>query len=69
MSAYQAAVADLQTNLPQELAQEVAKTAISFIPVVGPILEKGVSASDKVLDALSEQKTWIAALMRLRSRG
>jgi hypothetical protein len=63
--AYQAAVDDMRDSLTEALTKEVAKTGVSFIPVVGPFLGYGASVAELGLDVLKERKSWIAALMQL----
>jgi hypothetical protein len=60
------AIHDLQGNLAKDLAEEAAKTGIAFIPVVGPILGPGASLAQTVGTHMKEQRTWYAALMKLR---
>lgn len=61
-----AAVKDLQGSVVKDLAAEGAKTAISFIPAVGPVLGPGASLVQAVGEHMQEQRTWYAALMKLR---
>jgi len=62
-----AAISELQGSVVKDLAAEAAKTGISFIPVVGPALGPGVSLAQAIGEHLQEQRTWYAALMKLRN--
>jgi hypothetical protein len=46
------------------VVEEAAKTAISFIPVVGPFIEKAVTAVEVGAAKLSESRAGVAALMK-----
>ncbi len=45
------------------------KTGVSFIPAIGPIVEKTASLAQMALDEMQARRTWTAALMRLRPTG
>ena len=53
-------------HVTRAVAEEAAKTAISFIPVVGPFIEKGVTAVEVGAAKRAESRSGVAALMRLR---
>jgi hypothetical protein len=62
-----AAVDDLRGNVVKDLAAEAAKTGVSFIPVIGPLLGPGASLAQAIGEYMQEQSTWYAALMKLRN--
>ena len=62
-----AAITDRQTSIPKELGAEVAKAGISFIPAVGPPLSVAMSGGQVIAKGLSERRSGLAALMRLRA--
>jgi hypothetical protein len=61
-----AAIEELRGSIAKDLGEEAAKTAVSFVPVVGPILGPGASVAQAVAEHFVEQRTWYAALMKLR---
>jgi len=61
-----AAVNDLRGNVVKDLAAEAAKTGVSFIPVIGPLLGPGASLAQAIGEYMHEERTWYAALMKLR---
>jgi hypothetical protein len=61
-----AAVKDLRGNVVKDLAAEAAKTGISFIPAIGPLLGPGASLAQAIGQYMHEERTWYAALMKLR---
>lgn len=61
-----AAWENLRPSLPEDLAQEVAATGVSFIPVVGPLLGPGLSLNQSIYEAFKDRRSWLAALMVLR---
>ncbi|MCW3001922.1 MAG: hypothetical protein JWQ20_1220 [Conexibacter sp.] len=61
-----AALRDGKTSVPRAVAEEAAKTGIALIPVVGPFIEKGVTAAQLGHAKLTERRSGIAALMKLR---
>jgi|SRR5215217_52611 len=62
-----AALEERNTNLPRAVAEEAAKTAVSLFPVVGPFVEKAISATQLGAAKYAEARSGIAALMKLRS--
>lgn len=62
-----AALAERRTKLPRALAEEVGKTGLSFIPAVGPVVEKSVTAVQLGAAKRAEARSGIAALMKLRA--
>jgi hypothetical protein len=62
------ALDDQRRGLPEQLAEEAIKTAVSFVPVVGPAVELTASVADAVIDTRRFNRSWIAALMQLRAR-
>jgi hypothetical protein len=63
-----AAIKETQGKDSTTVGKEVAKTAIGFIPVVGPIAGTAASAADLVWKERTERRHWTAALMKLRDR-
>ena len=61
-----AAVKDLRGNMVKDLAAEAAKTGVSFIPVIGPLLGPGASLAQAIGEHMHEERAWYAALMKLR---
>lgn len=61
-----AALAERRTRIPRAVAEEAAKTGIALIPVAGPFLEKSITAAQLGVAKRSENRSGIAALMRLR---
>ena len=59
-----AVIADLESSLTKDLADEAVKTGVSFIPVIGPFLGPGTSAQ-AVADEVQGRRTWYAALIKL----
>ena len=66
-TAFFAVVDELSPKFGRGLAEEAAKTGVSFIPLVGPFLGPGLSFVEAVHDAQAQRHVWYAALMRLRS--
>jgi len=64
---YEAAYRDLLPNLPEQLQEETAKALFGLIPVVGTF-EGLIGMGQAVAQSMQNRRTWIAALMRLRSR-
>jgi hypothetical protein len=64
-----AAWTDLQPSLPERLAEEAARTAVSLIPVAGPFAEKAATLAQILEETTTHRRSWIAALMQLQSRG
>jgi hypothetical protein len=62
-----AAIADRSTHLARNVAEAAAKTAISFVPLVGPFVEIGATAAELAAKKVSESRSGIAALMTLRA--
>jgi hypothetical protein len=60
------AIADQRRGLPEELAKEAVRTGVSFIPVVGPVVEKTATLTQMGLDARRARRHWTAAIMQLR---
>ena len=60
-----AALSEQSGSVGRELAREAANTAISFVPVVGPLLGPGVALSETVLEVVKDRRSWHAALMQL----
>lgn len=60
------AVEDLRGNVVKDLAAEAAKTGVSFIPVIGPVLGPGASLAQAIGEHMREERNWYAALMKLR---
>lgn len=65
--ASQQAFAEFMPKMPETVAKEVGKTLVALIPVVGPFIEKGATAAEMVAQTLSGRRSWLAALMELRS--
>jgi hypothetical protein len=63
------ALAEQRRGWPEELGKEVAKTGVSFIPVVGPIVEKAATLTQMGLDERRAKRHWTAAIMELRAAG
>lgn len=61
------AVKDLRGSVAKDLAAEAAKTGVSFIPVIGPLLGPGASLAQAIGEYMHEERTWYAALMKLRN--
>jgi hypothetical protein len=61
-----AALFEHRTKVPRAIAEEAAKTGISFIPVVGPFVGAAASAAQIGAEKLHESRSGIAALMKLR---
>ena len=61
-----AAVKDLRGSMVKDLAAEAAKTGVSFIPAIGPLLGPGASLAQAIGEYMHEERTWYAALMKLR---
>lgn len=61
-----AALTDRSVHLGRTAVDEAAKTAISFIPIVGPFIEKAITAVEVGAAKLSESRSGVAALMKLR---
>jgi hypothetical protein len=61
-----AALEHRRVHVTRTVAEEAAKTAISFIPVVGPLIEKGVTVAELSAAKRSESRSGIAALMKHR---
>lgn len=61
-----AAVKDLRGSVAKDLAGEAAKTGVSFIPAIGPLLGPGASLVQAIAEYMHEERTWYAALMKLR---
>ena len=59
---------DQRKGLPEQMADEAIKTAVSFVPVVGPAVELTASVAQAVIDDQRFKRSWIAALMQLRAR-
>ncbi len=64
--AYAAVINDLAPKLPEALAQEALLTLISVTSVIGPFVEKAVAVGQDVANASAFDRSWIAALMKLR---
>lgn len=60
------ALKDRSVHLSRTAAEEAAKKAISFIPVVGPFIDSAVTAVEVGAAKPSESRSGIAALMKLR---
>jgi len=63
------AIRSQSRGLPEELGREAVKTAVSFVPVVGPIVEKSATLTAMGLDARRARRHWTAAIMKLREAG
>ncbi len=61
-----AVIDELRGKLSVTVAKDAASTAISLIPVAGPFLGPGASMMDSVLETVHKQRSWHAALMKLR---
>jgi hypothetical protein len=61
-----AALHDKRTNVPKDVAEEAAKTGIALIPIVGPFLEKGITATQIAASRIRERRSGVAALMKLQ---
>jgi hypothetical protein len=61
-------IEDQRKGLPEQMAEEAIKTAVSLVPVVGPVVEFAASTADSVVDFRRFNRSWIAALMELRDR-
>jgi hypothetical protein len=61
-----AVIDDLQGSLAKQVGAEAVKTAISFLPVVGPFVGSATSMVEAVADHLDQRHAWYAALMKLR---
>jgi hypothetical protein len=68
INGYEAAYRELLPSLPEELQKEMAKTFISFIPAVGPFIEKGTAFAEIIAEAVANRRSWVAAMMWLRAR-
>ena len=68
INGYEAAYRELLPSLPDELQKELARTFISFVPGVGPLIEKGSSLAEIVAEAVANRRNWVAAMMWLRAR-
>jgi hypothetical protein len=60
------ALADRGVHLGRTVAEEAAKTGISFIPIAGPFIEKAITAVELGAAKLAESRSGVAALMKLR---
>jgi hypothetical protein len=60
------ALKDRSVHLSRAAAEEAAKKAISFIPVVGPFIDSAITAVGTGAAKLSETRSGIAALMKIR---
>lgn len=60
------ALKDRSVHLGRTAAEEAAKKAISFIPVVGPFIDTAIAVVEVGAAKLSESRSGIAALMKLR---
>ena len=65
-SALMRAVDQQRPRFPEEMAKQAVKTAVSFVPVVGPVVEKTATVGQSALDSLRRRRSWTAALMTLR---
>ena len=65
MRALAEAMDDQRRGLPEELAKEMVKRAVSFVPVVGPGVELVSSLAQLGIDARRARRDWTAALMTL----
>jgi hypothetical protein len=61
-----AALGDKRTNIARDVAEEAAKAGISLIPVAGPFIAGGISATEIGAAKLKESRSGLAALMKLR---
>ena len=56
-----------RTQWPKKIAEEVAKNAVGFIPVVGQVAGPVLSAVEMGTEWNRERHSWAAALMKLRN--
>ena len=62
------AIKDQRKGLPEQMAEEAIKTAVSFLPVVGPAVESVSAVTQMVVEERRFNRSWIAALMTLQQR-
>lgn len=59
------AIEEYRPNLPEDLAQQAASTAISYLPGVGPVLAALSDAGTALQDHNRFKRSWIGAVMKL----
>ncbi len=64
--AFAQAYLEERPSLAAELGKEAIKTTVSFIPGVGPLVEKVATATQLGLDEARRRRSWTSALMKLR---
>jgi hypothetical protein len=67
-SAYMHALEDRRTRLGVEVAEEAIKTGVSFIPGVGPLVEKATTLTQLTRQASRERRSWTSAIFTLTER-
>ena len=60
------ALNDRSVHVARAAADEAVKTAVSFIPFVGPFIEKTMAAVEIAAARRSESRSGVAAMMKLR---
>ena len=66
--AYALALEDQRPKLGEELAKEALKTGVSFVPAVGPAVEKVATVTQLLREGQRQRRSWTAAIMRLQDR-
>ncbi len=64
--AYAQALEDQRPRLGDELAKEAVKAGVSFVPAVGPLVEKTATAAQLMRSERRQRRSWTAAIMRLQ---
>jgi hypothetical protein len=63
-----AALDDQRRSLPEQLAAEALKSAVSIVPVVRDAVQMTPTVAEAVIESRRFERSWIAARMRLRDR-
>jgi hypothetical protein len=62
------ALDDQRRSLPEQLAAEALKSAVSVVPVIGDAVRMTATVVEAVIENRRFNRSWIAAFMRLRDR-
>ena len=65
---YEQTVKELAPKLPQTLVLELAKTVISLVPGIGPVVDKAATAAEAWAEHEDYRRSWVSALMTLDQR-
>jgi hypothetical protein len=60
------AVAQLRPRLPRTMAEQIASTAVGFVPLIGPVASLFPGWTRAAADAQAYSRSWVAALLTLQ---